>query len=85
MLELLLVVIAGAIIGGVSIWFYYRDKFKSVLNELEDKKLIIKTIHDHADQIERENVKQFVREHNAKVAKKEKTATKKPRKNAAKK
>lgn len=85
MLELLLVVIAGAIIGGVSIWFYYRDKFKSVLNELEDKKLIIKTIHDHADQIERENVKQFAREHNAKVAKKEKTATKKPRKNAAKK
>ena len=85
MLELLLVGIAGAIIGGLSIWFYYRDKFKTVLNELEDKKLIIKTIHDHADQIERENVKQFAREHNAKVAKKEKTATKKPRKNAAKK
>ena len=85
MLELLLVGITGAIIGGLSIWFYYRDKFKTVLNELEDKKLIIKTIHDHADQIERENVKQFAREHNAKVAKKEKTATKKPRKNAAKK
>ena len=85
MLELLLIGFAGAILGGVSIWLYYRNKFTNVLTELEDKKVIIKTIHDHADQIERENVKQFAREHNAKVAKKEKTATKKPRKNAAKK
>lgn len=85
MLELLVVGVAGAIVGGLSMWFYYRDKFKNVLNELEDKKLIIKTIHEHADQIERSNVKQMAKEHNAKVAKKEKTATKKPRKNAAKK
>ena len=85
MLELLLVGIAGAIVGGLSIWFYYRDKFRNILNELEDKKLIIKAIHEHADQIERVNVKQMAKEHNAKVAKKEKIATKKPRKNAAKK
>lgn len=85
MLELLVVGVAGAIVGGLSMWFYYRDKFKNVLNELEDKKLIIKTIHEHADQIERSNVKQMAKEHNAKVAKKEKTVTKKPRKNAAKK
>lgn len=85
MLELLLIGFAGAILGSVSIWLYYRNKFSTVLTELEDKKVIIKTIHDHADQIERENVKKFAKEHNAKVAKKEKTATKKPRKTAAKK
>lgn len=85
MLELLLIAFAGVILGGVSIWLYYRNKFTSVLTELEDKKVIIKTIYDHTDQIERENVKKFAKEHNAKVAKKEKTVTKKPRKNAAKK
>ena len=85
MLEIILSIFGGIVLGSVSIWLYYRDKFTNVLTELEDKKVIIKTIYEHADQIERENVKQFAREHNAKVAKKEKTATKKPRKNAAKK
>ncbi len=56
----------------------YRQKFIDVLTELDDKKLIIKTIHDHADQIERENVKAFAREHNAKVAKEKVKKTKKP-------
>lgn len=85
MLEFVLTGVGSFVFGAGLCWLYYRDKFTNVLTELEDKKLIIKTIHDHADQIERENVKQFVKEHNAKVAKKEKTVTKKPRKNAAKK
>lgn len=85
MLEFIVVGVASFVLGALAVWLYYRDQFTNVLTELEDKKVIIKTIHDHADQIERENVKQFAREHNAKVAKKEKTATKKPRKNAAKK
>ena len=57
------------LIGGGGVWLYYRNKFTEVLTEIEDKKVIIKTIHDHADQIERENVKKFVKEHNAKTAK----------------
>jgi polysaccharide pyruvyl transferase WcaK-like protein len=73
MLELLLPVIGGLLVGGVTIWLYYRNKFTEVLTELEDKKVIIKTIHQHADEIERQNVKQFAKEHNAKVAKKTKT------------
>lgn len=85
MLELLLISISGAIVGGFILWLYYRSKFTEVLTELEDKKVIIKTIHQHADEIERQNVKQYAKEHNAKVAKKEKTVAKKPRKNAAKK
>lgn len=85
MLELLLITLVGVVIGGGGIWLYYRNKFTEVLTELEDKKVIIKTIHQHADDIERQNVKQFAKEHNAKVAKKEKTVAKKPRKNAAKK
>ena len=57
MLELLLPSVGGLLIGGVSVWLYYRSKFTEVLTELADKKLIIKTIHSHADQIERVNVK----------------------------
>lgn len=68
MLELLLISISGAIVGGFILWLYYRSKFTEVLTELEDKKVIIKTIHQHADEIERQNVKQFAKEHNAKVA-----------------
>jgi len=85
MLEIILVGVGSCIIGGLVIWLYYREKFTDVLTELEDKKVIIKTIHQHADEIERQNVKQFAKEHNAKVAKKEKNVAKKPRKNAAKK
>ena len=85
MLEFIVLGVASCVLGALTIWLYYRDKFTDVLTELEDKKVIIKTIHDHADQIERENVKKFVKQHNAKVAKKEKIATKKPRKNAVKK
>jgi hypothetical protein len=64
------------LIGGGGVWLYYRNKFTEVLTELEDKKVIIKTIHDHADQIERENVKKFVKEHNIKASKKEKSEKK---------
>lgn len=76
MLELLLPVVGGLLVGGISVWLYYRNKFTEVLTELEDKKVIIKTIHQHADDIERQNVKQFAKEHNAKVAKQTKTQTK---------
>jgi hypothetical protein len=89
MLEFVLTGIGSFAFGAGICWLYYRDKFAIVLTELEDKKLIIKAIHEHADQIERVNVKQMAKEHNArhnaKVAKKEKPATKKPRKNAVKK
>lgn len=83
MLEILISAISGILVGCTSVWLYYRDKFTEVLDELEDKKVIIKTIHDHADQIERENVKKFAKEHNEKVAKsskKEKTEEKPKRK-----
>jgi len=76
MLELLLSSVGGLLVGGISVWLYYRSQFTGVLTELEDKKLIIKAIHEHADQIERVNVKQMAKEHNAKVAKKEKVAKK---------
>lgn len=76
MLELIISAICGLLVGGVSIWLYYRDKFTEVLTELEDKKLIIKTIHDHADEFERQNVKKMAKEHNAKMAKKPKTEKK---------
>lgn len=76
MLELLLPVVGGLFVGGISVWFYYRNKFTEVLTELEDKKVIIKTIHQHADEIERQNVKQFAKEHNAKVAAKKSKAEK---------
>ncbi len=73
MLEQILAIVLQSVvpflIGGGGVWLYYRNKFTEVLTELEDKKVIIKTIHDHADQIERENVKKFAKEHNAKVAK----------------
>jgi hypothetical protein len=85
MLEFVLTGVGSFVFGAGLCWLYYRDKFTNVLTELEDKKLIIKAIHEHADQIERVNVKQMAKEHNAKVAKKEKSATKKPRKNAVKK
>ena len=67
MLELLLPAIGSLLIGGVCVWLYYRNKFTDVLTELEDKKVIIKTIHQHADEIERQNVKKMAKEHNAKV------------------
>ena len=57
------------LIGGGGVWLYFRDKFTEVLTELEDKKSIIKAIHEHADQIERVNVKIQSKKHNAKVAK----------------
>lgn len=69
MLELVLLFVAGTIIGIASSWLYYRDKFQKVLTELEDKKIIISTIYEHADQIERDNVKTFVKEKDTKVAK----------------
>jgi hypothetical protein len=72
MLELLITTIGGLLVGGGGVWLYYRTKFTEVLTELEDKKLIIKTIHQHADEIERQNVKKMAKEHNAKVAKKTK-------------
>jgi hypothetical protein len=68
-IAILLQAIIPFLIGGGGVWLYYRDKFREVLTELEDKKLIIKTIHQHADDIERENVKKMAKEHNAKVAK----------------
>lgn len=70
MLEFILIFVGGTIAGILSTWFYYRNKFREVLTELEDKKVIIKTIHQHSDEIERENVKKLAKEHNAKVAKK---------------
>jgi hypothetical protein len=82
-IAILLQAIIPFLIGGGGVWLYYRDKFREVLTELEDKKLIIKTIHQHADDIERENVKKMTKEHNAKVAKitkKEKTVEKPKRK-----
>jgi hypothetical protein len=72
------------LIGGGGVWLYYRNKFTEVLTELEDKKLIIKTIHQHADEIERENVKKFAKEHNAKVAKEKVKKAKKPTKRVLK-
>ena len=72
MLELLITTIGVLLVGGGGVWLYYRTKFTEVLTELEDKKLIIKTIHQHADEIERQNVKKMAKEHNAKVAKKTK-------------
>jgi hypothetical protein len=66
------------LIGGGGVWLYYRNKFTEVLTELEDKKVIIKTIHQHADDIERQNVKKMSKEHNAKVAKEKVKKTKKP-------
>jgi len=83
MLELILIFVAGFIVGIVSSWLYYRDKFRKVLTELEDKKIIISTIHEHANQLERENVKTFAKEHNAKVTKTQKV--KKVTKNTDKK
>jgi hypothetical protein len=56
-LILVLQIVIPFAIGGTGVWLYYRNKFTEVLTELEDKKLIIKTIHDHADLLERENVK----------------------------
>jgi hypothetical protein len=79
MLELLLPAICGILVGGISVWLYYRNKFTEVLTELEDKKVIIQAIHQHADEIERQNVKQYAKEHNAKVAKSsKKNKTNKP-------
>ena len=76
MLELFIPAVGGALVGGISTWLYYRNKFTEVLTELEDKKVIIKTIHQHADEIERENVKAFAKAHNQKVAKKSKSVEK---------
>lgn len=42
MQEILIYSITGVIIGSLSIWLYYRNKFNEVFHELEDKKLIIK-------------------------------------------
>lgn len=75
---ILLQTVLPFLLGASGVWFYYRQRFIDVLTELEDKKLIIKTIHQHADEIERENVKSFAREHNAKVAKENVKKTKKP-------
>lgn len=82
MLEFILCSVGGLILGVLAAWLFYRDKFREVLTELEDKKVIIKTIHDHADEIERQNVKQSAKVHNVKVAKKqksEKKVTEKPK------
>ncbi len=76
MTELLITTICGLLVGGIILWLYYRNKFTDVLTELEDKKVIIKTIHQHTDAIERQNVKQYAKDHNVKVAKKEKVAKK---------
>ena len=80
MLEIILTAVGGLVLGSAALWLYYREKFTEVLTELEDKKVIIKTIHQHADLLERENVKQFAKEHNAKVTKKEKNDEKPKRK-----
>lgn len=82
MQEILIFSIGGILVGSLSIWFYYRNKFKEVLTELEDKKVIIKTIHQHSDEIERLNVKQFAKEHNEKVASSKVKKTPKAVKNA---
>lgn len=76
MIELFIPAICGILVGGVALWLYYRNQFRDVLTELEDKKVIIKTIHEHADEIERQNVKQMAKEHNTKVAKKVKSTKK---------
>lgn len=76
MLEFILLAVGCLVVGGISVWLFYRNKFTEVLTELEDKKVIIKTIHQHADDIERQNVKKMAKEHNAKTAKKEKTVKK---------
>jgi hypothetical protein len=68
------------LIGGGGVWLYYRNKFTEVLTELEDKKTIIKAIHDHADEIEKVNVKRVAKqpkETTKKVAKQPKEKTKK--------
>lgn len=69
MLEIFICAISGALIGGLSIWFYYRKKFNDTLTELEDKKLIIKSIHEHADSIEKSNVNKMVKDYNQKSIK----------------
>lgn len=76
MLEYSIYGLSGFLLGGLTVWLYFRNKFIEVLTELEDKKLIIKTIHDHADELERANVKKMAKEHNAKVAKKSKSPKK---------
>jgi hypothetical protein len=80
MLEQIIAIVLQSVIpfliGGGGVWLYYRNKFTEVLTELEDKKVIIKTIHQHADEIERENVKAFAKSHNEKVAKKTKPSVK---------
>lgn len=76
MLEISISAVCGLFLGGISVWLYYRDKFTEVLTELEDKKTIIKAIHQHADDLERSNMKQFTKDHNTKVAKKQKVVKK---------
>jgi hypothetical protein len=73
------------LIGGGGVWLYYRNKFTEVLTELEDKKTIIKAIHDHADEIEKVNVKRVAKEHNKNVSKQQKEKPKKVVKKADKK
>ena len=75
---ILLQTVIPFLIGGGGVWLYYRNKFTEVLTELEDKKVIIKTIHNHADQLERENVKTYVKQKNTKVSNEK---VKKPKKN----
>jgi len=75
---ILLQTVIPFLIGGGGVWLYYRNKFTEVLTELEDKKVIIKTIHDHAHQLEKENVKTYVKQKNTKVSNEK---VKKPKKN----
>lgn len=56
-LAIVLQIVLPFLIGGGGVWLYYRNKFTEVLDELEDKKTIIKAIHDHADVIEKQNAK----------------------------
>ena len=69
MQEILIYSITGVIIGSLSIWLHYRNKFNGVLQELEDKKLIIKAIQNHAYEIERANVKKMAKKDNTNTEK----------------
>ena len=68
------------IIGCVGVWFYYRDKFISLLTELEDKKAIIAALANHSDEQEKQSVKKIEKQHNVSVAEKKLNKPKKTNK-----
>lgn len=58
MLELILASIAGISVGALSTYlFYFKNRIEEIANELADKKAILSAIYSHADELERENIK----------------------------